>query len=188
MSGERNPDAVAAGGPVLVLVGAPGAGKSTVGRRVAATMGLAFLDTDELIVQSAGMPVPDIFVTQGEPAFRQLEEQAVAQALGTSGSIVSLGGGAVISERTRRLLAGHRVVWLRVSLSDAASRVGLHGSRPLLLGNVRGRLAALMSEREQWYEQVSSAIVDTTGRPVDHVVSDVLVIAHQGTAHQGTAR
>ncbi|MBU6243646.1 MAG: shikimate kinase [Actinomycetales bacterium] len=168
-------------GPVLVLVGAPGAGKSTVGRRVAATMGLDFVDTDELIVQAAGMPVPDIFVSQGEPAFRALEEQAVAQALDATGSIVSLGGGAVISEITRARLRGHRVVWLRVSVSDAASRVGMNASRPLLLGNVRGRLAALMTEREQWYEQVSTSVVDTTGRPIEHVVSDVLAIAHQGT-------
>lgn len=166
--------------PALVLVGAPGAGKSSVGRRVAAAMGMDFIDSDELIVQAAGMPVPDIFVSQGEAAFRQLEEQAVEQALGQAGAVVSLGGGAVISAVTRSRLDGHLVIWLRVSVADAASRVGMNASRPLLLGNVRGRLAALMAEREQWYAQVSTAVVDTTGRPIEHVVSDVLAIAHEG--------
>lgn len=173
----------ASSGPSLVLVGAPGSGKSTVGRRVASTLGTRYVDTDDLVVQAAGMPVPEIFVTMGEPAFRELEEAAVAQGLLDSGVVLSLGGGAVIRERTRGLLSGHRVVWLRVSVSDAATRVGLGASRPLLMGNVRSRLATLMREREAWYEAVSSVSVDTSGRPLEHVVSDVLAYAHQAGVH-----
>lgn len=165
--------------PLLVLVGAPGSGKSTVGRRVSSTLGADLLDTDEMVGQQAGMPVSEIFVTLGEPAFRKLEEEAVQEALATGGSVVCLGGGAVISERTRDRLAGHRVIWLKVDVSDAASRVGLGVSRPLLVGNVRGRLTTLMRERQTWYEEVSEASIETTGRPVEHVVSDVLAYLHQ---------
>lgn len=166
-------------GPCVVLVGAPGSGKSTVGRRVAHAISTQYLDTDEIVARMAGMPVADIFVDQGEPAFRTLEEEAVREALGATGAVVSLGGGAVVSEVTRQRLAGHRVLWLRVSVSDAASRVGMSTARPLLIGNVRGRLSTLMREREAWYEQVSRASVETTGRPIEHVVSDVLAYAHQ---------
>ncbi|MFM7146963.1 MAG: shikimate kinase, partial [Actinomycetales bacterium] len=167
-------------GPCVVLVGAPGSGKSTVGRRVAHAIGTRYLDTDEIVARVAGMPVADIFVDQGEPAFRRMEEEAVQEALESTGAVVSLGGGAVVSEATRQRLAGHRVLWLRVSVADAASRVGMSTARPLLVGNVRGRLTTLMREREAWYEQVSRASVETTGRPIEHVVSDVLAYAHQG--------
>lgn len=171
-----------AAGPCVVLVGAPGSGKSTVGRRVASAVGTRYLDTDEIVARTAGMTVADIFVTAGEPAFRKMEEEAVQEALQASGAVVSLGGGAVISELTRQRLSGHRVLWLRVSVSDAASRVGMGVARPLLVGNVRSRLAVLMRERETWYEQVSSASVETSDRPIEHVVSDVLAFVHQAVS------
>lgn len=160
--------------PRVVLVGAPGAGKSVVGRAVAQRLGVGFVDTDQLVERAAGTSVSDIFVTAGEPAFRAMEEQAVAEALATQTGVVALGGGAVTNERTRALLADHCVVWLRVSLSDAAHRVGLGASRPLLAGNVRTRLLTLMQEREVWYAEVSTATVDTSGSSVADVVSRVL--------------
>jgi len=168
--------------PCVVLVGAPGSGKSTVGRRVASAIGTRYLDTDEIVARTAGMTVADIFVNAGEPTFRKMEEEAVQEALQASGSVVSLGGGAIISEVTRQRLSGHRVVWLRVSVADAAARVGMGVARPLLVGNVRSRLAVLMREREDWYEQVCSTSVETSDRPIEHVVSDVLAFVHQGVS------
>lgn len=159
--------------PIAVIVGAPGAGKSTVGRRVATALHVPFADTDQLIEERAGMSVSDIFVTQGEPAFRQQEEQAVSAALEGEG-IVALGGGAVTSAVTRERLAGHTVVWLQVGLSDAARRVGMNTARPLLLGNVRQTMGRLLEERVPLYASVATITVDTTDRPVREVVAEVV--------------
>lgn len=159
--------------PIAVIVGAPGAGKSTVGRRVATALHVPFADTDQLIEERAGMSVSDIFVTQGEPAFRRQEEQAVSAALEGEG-IVALGGGAVTSAVTRERLAGHTVVWLQVGLSDAARRVGMNTARPLLLGNVRQTMGRLLEERVPLYASVATITVDTTDRPVREVVAEVV--------------
>lgn len=172
-----NPDEAAnAARPLLVLVGAPGAGKSTVGRRVAERLGVPFVDTDLLIEASSAMSVSDIFVTLGEPEFRRREEGAVAEALRTHRGVVALGGGAVLSAATRSLLAPHRVVWLRVSMSEAATRVGMNTARPLLLGNVRTTLSSLLNERTPLYEEVCSAVVDTSDRKLRDVIADVVAL------------
>ena len=168
--------------PLLVLVGAPGAGKSTVGRRVAERLGVSFADTDHLIEDAAGMSVSDIFVTAGEPEFRRREEEAVAEALRVQRGVLALGGGAVLSERTRALLAEHRVVWLRVSMSEAATRVGMNTARPLLLGNVRTTLSSLLEARTPLYNEVSSAVVDTSDRKIRDVIADVIALAPQPAA------
>lgn len=160
--------------PVVVLVGSPGAGKTSVGRRVAERLSVPFVDTDHTIEERAGMRVSDIFVTLGEDEFRRLEAEAVADALATCDGVVALGGGAVMREETRERLAGHRVAWLRVGVSDAASRVGMNTARPLLLGNVRGTLTALLEQREPVYAEVATFTVDTSGRSVRQVVDDVL--------------
>lgn len=162
--------------PLVVLVGAPGAGKSTVGRRVAERLVVPFADTDHLIEEAAGMSVSDIFVTAGEPEFRRLEEAAVAEALRTRRGVLALGGGAVLSERTRDLLAGHQVIWLRVSMSEAATRVGMNTARPLLLGNVRTTLAGLLEARTPLYDEVSSALVDTSDRKIRDVITEVAAL------------
>ncbi len=164
---------------MLVLVGAPGAGKSTVGRRVAERLGVPFADTDHLIEEAAGMSVSDIFVTAGEPEFRRLEETAVSEALRTRRGVLALGGGAVLSANTRALLAGRRVIWLRVSMSEAATRVGMNTARPLLLGNVRTTLAGLLEARTPLYEEVSSAVVDTSDRKIRDVIVEVAGLAAQ---------
>ena len=162
--------------PLVVLIGSPGAGKTSVGRRVAERLGVPFADSDALIEARAGMSVSDIFVTEGEDHFRQLEEDTIAEALEDQEGVLSLGGGAVMRAATRERLAGARVVWLRVSLSDAANRVGMNTARPLLLGNVRGTLAALLEQRTPVYEEVSTAVVDTSGRSLREVTDEVMKV------------
>lgn len=161
-------------GPRVVLVGTMGAGKTTVGRRLAQLWRVGFRDTDEDVEQAAGRPVPDIFVESGEAAFRELERAAVARALLEHDGVLALGGGAVLDPTTRERLVGHPVVFLRVGLADAARRVGLGVSRPLLLGNVRGRMKQLIDERTPVYESVAQHVVDTDGRGIEEVVQAVL--------------
>ena len=163
-----------AGGPVVILIGSPGAGKSTVGRRVAKQLGVAFLDSDAEIEREAGMSVSDIFVTEGEAAFREREAVTVHRCLVEHSGVLSLGGGSVLRDETRAALEGHRVVWLRVSLSDAASRVGMNTARPLLLGNVRATLGSLLEQRNPIYEAVATDVVDTSGRSLRQVVEAVI--------------
>ncbi|MBM3669096.1 MAG: shikimate kinase [Actinobacteria bacterium] len=159
--------------PTAVIIGAPGAGKTSVGRRVAERLGVPFADSDHLVEQSAGARVADIFVDQGEPHFRQLEQEAIADAVRDFDGVLSIGGGAVMTPGTPDLLAGIPVVWLEVDLGDAVSRVGMNASRPLLLGNVRGTLAALLRERAPVYEALATVRIQTSGKPLRAVVDDV---------------
>lgn len=159
--------------PRVVLVGTMGAGKTTVGERLARAWQTSFRDTDRDVEAAEGRSVSDIFVDSGEQAFRDLERKAVADAIGGHDGVLALGGGAVLDPGTRELLAGQQVVFLRVGLSDAASRVGLGVSRPLLLGNVRGRIKQLIDERTPLYESVASHVVETDGRSVAEVVAAV---------------
>ncbi len=157
-----------------MLVGAPGAGKSTVGRRVARRWGVDFQDSDQLIEQRAGKSVADIFVDDGEPAFRELEREVIASALDGLTGVLALGGGAVVDPATRARLVAAPCLWLRVGVSEAARRVGLNTARPLLLGNVRGTLTTLLDERTPLYAEVAMWTVDTDGRPIDEVVDAVI--------------
>ena len=160
-------------GPLVVLVGAPGAGKSTVAALVATALGATHLDTDTMVETQTGSSISDIFISHGETEFRKLERDAVAQALQTSDTVVSLGGGAVIDPHTRAALQQHPVVWLQVSLSDAASRAGMNQARPLLLGNVRATLARLLDERTPWYEEVCDVAIDTSSMDADEVAARI---------------
>ena len=166
-----------AAAPVLVLVGVSGAGKTTVGRLVAKRLGVDFLDTDEAVEATAGKPVADIFVDDGEPAFRALERAAVATALAEHTGVLALGGGAVLAAETRDLLAGHRVVFLDVGLGAAIRRIGLARDRPLLAINPRAQLRALMAERRPLYEAVASITVPTDDRTAEEVADAVLAMA-----------
>jgi shikimate kinase len=161
-------------GPVVVLVGVPGAGKSTVGRGLAERLGVSFRDTDADIEVAAGRSIPDIFVESGEPEFRRLEEAAVDQALSEHAGVLSLGGGAVLSAQTRERLAGRPVAWLRVGLAAASQRAGLSGARPVLLGNVRAQMKALMDARDPLYAQVAGITVDTDALSVDETVQAIV--------------
>jgi shikimate kinase len=158
---------------VIVLVGAPGSGKSTVGAALAEQLGVSFTDVDAVIVERVGKPVAEIFADDGEGAFRAVEEQVTAELLDGSG-VLALGGGAVLSPRTREALRGRRVVWLRVGLAAAVKRVGLDTARPLLLGNVRGRLLALLNERAALYAEVASEVVDTDERTPAEVAEQIV--------------
>lgn len=160
-------------GPRVVLVGPMGAGKSTVAALLARAWGLPVRDTDTDIEQSSGRTIADIFVESGEEHFRALEATAVADALATHEGVLALGGGAVLDPATRSLLAGHRVVFLRVGLSEAVKRVGLGVGRPLLLGNVRSRIKTLLDERTPVYESVATVVVDTDDRTPDEVAAEI---------------
>lgn len=159
--------------PRVVLVGPMGAGKTTVAARLAQRWGATVRDTDSDIVTAQGREISDIFVDDGEDAFRALEREAVARALAEHDGVLSLGGGAVLDAGTRELLAEHTVVFLQVGLGDAVKRVGLGTSRPLLMGNVRARVKALLDERTPVYASVATHTVDTDGRTPDEVADAI---------------
>jgi shikimate kinase len=160
------------GRPVAVLIGPPGAGKSTVGALLAGRLGCGFTDTDTEVAAIAGKPVGDIFVEDGEPAFRELERAAVAHALAGPG-IVAVGGGAVLDPGTQDRLAGERVVYLETGFAKLAKRVGLDQPRPLLVANPRSTLRTLLDQRLPIYERLASIIVATDDLEAPAVAAEI---------------
>ena len=169
--------------PALVLVGPMGAGKTSIGRRVARELGLSFADTDAMITREHG-PIADLFRTHGEEHFRMLERRAVERAL-TTGGVVSLGGGAVLDERTRTALSRHRVVFLSVSARTVARRIA-GTSRPLLGGQTDpvAEWERIFTARRPLYEQVADVSFDTSRGPFVRIVEDVVAWA-RGDAGSG---
>lgn len=159
--------------PSIVLVGAPGAGKTTVGRLLAQRWGLGFRDTDLDVEALAGKDVASIFVSDGEPVFRAWEASAVVRALAEHDGVLSLGGGAVLDPVTRAALRGHRVVLLDVGLGAAVSRVGLGAGRPVLAMSPRATLKVLLDERRPHYLEVATVVVPTDEKAPDEVADDV---------------
>jgi len=178
VTGSRAP-----GAPGAILIGPPGAGKSTVGPLLAARLGVRFLDTDSRVEAVAGKPVSDIFVEDGEPAFRALEREAVAWAISAGagagqedelrGAVIGLGGGAVLDPGTQRLLAGLPVVYLATGFAVAAKRVGMDRPRPLLAGNPRAMLRALLEQRLPVYEKLAWITVSTDDRAPEQVAAEI---------------
>jgi len=160
--------------PRAIIIGAPGAGKTSVGRRVAERLGLEFHDSDAAIEKRAGKPVSDIFLSDGETEFRRLEREVIAESLKDIDGVLSVGGGAVLDPDTREAFSRHTVVWLEVDLGNATKRVGMNSARPLLMGNVRGTMTTMLNERTPLYEEVATVTVDTSGRPLKDVVNDVV--------------
>jgi shikimate kinase len=159
--------------PVAILIGPPGAGKSTVGALLAVRLGVSFTDTDAEVEAVAGKPVGEIFVEDGEPAFRDLEREAVARALAGSDGVVAVGGGAVLDERTQERLAGHPVVYLETGFAAAAQRVGLAQARPLLLRNPRATLKALLDQRLPIYAKLAWMTVGTDDQDAEQVAAEI---------------
>lgn len=161
--------------PVAVLVGPPGAGKSTIGRRLARALDVDVFDTDVAIEEETGRTIPDIFAKDGEPVFRALEEDMVRRALLEQDGIVSLGGGAILSAATRARLVGHTVVYLEISISEGLKRTGTNDSRPLLNGgDPRQKYRDLMRRRRPLYREVSTIRVRTDSRSPARVVQQIL--------------
>lgn len=160
--------------PAAVLIGPPGSGKSTVGPLLAERLGVTFRDTDADVEARTGQTVADIFVTEGEERFRELEHEAVAAALTTHDGVLSLGGGAVMADATRELLAGQEVVYLEVAFPIVVKRAGIDASRPLLIGNPRAQLKRLLDQRVPVYEATGTHTVNTDHRSPAEVAEAII--------------
>ncbi len=160
--------------PLVVLVGPMGVGKSTVGQLLAERLGVAYRDTDDDIVAEQGRAIAEIFVDEGESAFRAVEKRAVHRALAAHDGVLALGGGAILDADTRALLAGQRVVYLSMDVEEAVKRTGLNAARPLLAVNPRKQWRELMEARRNLYEEVATAVVATDGRTPEEVTRAAL--------------
>lgn len=161
--------------PKAVLIGLPGSGKSTIGRRLAKALNLTMLDTDAAIEETTGRTIADIFATDGEAEFRRIEEEVIRSALATHDGVLSLGGGAVTTAGVRSALAGHTVVYLEISAAEGVRRTGGSTVRPLLAGPDRAeKFRALMSERVPLYRRVATMRINTNRRNPGAVVRTIV--------------
>ena len=161
-------------GPLVVLVGPMGVGKSTVGLLLAERLGVSYRDTDDDIVAEQGRTIAEIFVDEGESDFRVIEKAAVRRALGEHDGVLALGGGALLEAETRAALAGLRVGWLSMDAEEAVRRAGLDSARPLLAVNPHERWRELADARRHLYEEVATAVVPTDGQTPGQVAQAVL--------------
>ena len=159
----------------VVLIGAPGSGKSTVGAALAKVLALDFIDTDLLIEEREGKAITDIFVVDGEPHFRAVELETLKQVLTLNDVVISLGGGAPISDQAQQLINSSEstVVFLDVSLATAAPRVGFNRDRPLLLGNPRAQWQALSDKRRPIYEALADVSIKVDDMSVEAIISEI---------------
>jgi shikimate kinase len=160
-------------GPVAVLIGPPGAGKSAVGALLAARLGVGFRDTDADVGAAAGKPVGDVFVEDGEPAFRELEREAAANALREHDGVLALGSGAVLDGTIEHMLDGMNVVYLAADFKTVARRTGMDRPRVVVPGNPRGRLRAMLDERAPLYERLATVTVPTDDQDPEEVAEQI---------------
>jgi shikimate kinase len=161
---------------VIVLIGPPSAGKTSVGALLAAELGVPFADTDASVAAAVGKPVGDIFVDDGEQVFRELERGAVARgldAVGPEGGVLALGSGAVLDPDVRRMLAGQVIVYLEAGFATVAKRTGMDRPRVVIPGNPRGRLRAMLEERRPVYAGLASVTVATDDLAPEEVAADL---------------
>ena len=168
-------------GRTLVLVGLMGAGKSSVGRRLAARLGLPFTDADQEIESAAGMTVSEIFARHGEPAFRDGERRVIARLLGDPVHVLATGGGAFMDERTRALIRERAVsIWLRAELDELVRRVSRRTDRPLLKGaDPRIVLERLMAQRYPVYAEADVTVPSSSGaadETVDRILAQLTLL------------
>ena len=156
-----------------MLIGPPGAGKSAVGPLLAGRLGVEFRDTDADVAAAAGQPVGDIFIEQGEPAFRQLEREATARALREHEGVLALGSGAVLDPDLQHRLEGLPVVYLAADFGTVARRLGLDRPRVVIPGNPRGRLRAMLEERRPLYERLATVTVKTDDLDPDELAAQI---------------
>jgi shikimate kinase len=151
--------------PRVILIGPPGAGKTTIGKEISAALSVQFLDTDTIIEKQTGMTISEIFVDKGEPFFRELEAKVVIDAVDTFDGVLALGGGAPLSALAQECLkkTTSPIIYLDVSLATAAPRIGFNRDRPLLLGNPRAKWNELLETRRPLYEGTATKVVN-----VDH--------------------
>ena len=158
----------------VIFIGPPGSGKSSVGKEVAAILKLSHIDTDQLIEEKSGKRISDIFLEDGEPAFRRMESEIVLEVLQQDNCVISLGGGSVIdSEVADKLRVEPNVIYLEVSISNAAPRVGFNAERPLLVANPRQQWLKLMEDRKPIYEGLGRRRISTDNRKPREIAREI---------------
>lgn len=166
--------------PIVVIVGPPASGKSTIGAALAETLQVDFCDTDTQVESEAQSSVPDIFLRHGEAEFRRLEQKAATTALERCGGVLALGSGAIESETIREILDGQFVVQLRLGATAAAKRAGIAGARPVRLGNIRSQWSKSMARREPMYAETADMVIDTEAGDVTGCVSEIAAEVRNG--------
>jgi len=164
----------------IVLIGPPGSGKSSVGKALSRKLSRPWIDTDTEVESRAGKKISEIFLEDGEATFRSLERDVVDQVMGSEAAIVSLGGGSVLNESSqKRITTAKEVVFLDVSISNAAPRVGFNKDRPLLAINPRQQWLQLMEKRRPIYESLATITVNTDNKKADQVADEIIEAIEQ---------
>ena len=161
--------------PNLIIIGPPGAGKSSVGRQLGKVMQIPFSDTDKIIEERTGKKIAEIFLEDGEPIFRKIEREVVLEEIAKEECILALGGGSILDAEVDKELSRlkSRVIYLEVSISNAAPRVGFNKDRPLLAVNPRQQWMALMEKRRPIYERLAGHKVSTDNKKPSEVVNEI---------------